>query len=149
MPRKVARAYDGDTGERLALLDLRGKGSKARSKANRKGRFALMYQAECQDLLTDSELSHFEARLLWFMMSHADWENRLMMTQSMMAKSFKVPPSQISRALRSVEARGYVRCIERGVYEINPLYFYKGDDEEQDQAVEQTHALFSIPGGRT
>jgi hypothetical protein len=34
------------------------------------------------------------------------------------------------------------------VYEINPLYFDKGDDEERDQAVEQSHALFSIPGGK-
>jgi hypothetical protein len=105
-------AIEVETGELLGVVDLRGKQSKARKRENRKGKFGLMYQAECADeILTSPDLSHFEARLAMYMASRVNWDNEVVMTQARMARAFKVPPSQICRALKTLEARA--GCLDR------------------------------------
>jgi hypothetical protein len=142
---KGVRAVDWETGERLAIVDLRGKGSKARKRANRKARFTLMYGAECEELLTDDSVHHFEVRLLWFMITRMDWDNRLMMSQKAMALAFKVPESQVSRAIQDLRRRGCIHRVSRGEFVINASYAFTGEDDERDRAIEGKRHLFAVP----
>jgi Mn-dependent DtxR family transcriptional regulator len=45
-----------------------------------------------------------------------EFGNVLHMTQVRMAKALKVPPSQVSRALKRLEAVGLVACADQGTY---------------------------------
>ena len=61
----------------------------------------MAYRAESDDITTDERLSNFETRLMWFMLNRMEFGNVLHMKQVRMAKALKVPPSQVSRALKS------------------------------------------------
>lgn len=140
----MVRAVDHDTGERLILIDGRGS-KKARSKKSRKGRFGLMYKMECaEDVITSTQLSHFEARLAIFLFVRTDWENLVRMSQTAIAVSMHVPSSQISRTMKKLISRGIIRVVERGVFEVNPRYFFMGEDDEREYAIKDRGHLFPI-----
>jgi len=139
----LVRAFDHDTGERLLLIDGRGK-RKARKKRDREGRFGLMYKMECaEDVLTNQALSHFEARLAIFLFVRTDWENQVRMSQSAIATAMHVPDSQISRTVKKLIGRGIIRLVERGVFEVNPRFFFTGEDDEREYAIKDRGHLFT------
>ena len=131
MPRKL-RTYDAETGERLAVVDLR----QLRSKPNRQSDFYMAYRAESDDITTDERLSNFETRLMWFMLNRMEFGNVLHMKQVRMAKALKVPPSQVSRALKKLEAVGLVACADQGTYVLSAEPGWRGPEAEREQAIE-------------
>lgn len=142
----MASAFDGETGERLILIDGRDK-KKARARKSRKGRFGLMYKVECaEDVITSNKLSHFEARLAIFLFVRTNWDNEVRMSQGAIAEAMSVPASQISRTIKKLVATGIIRVAERGVFEVNPKYFFMGEDDERDYAIKDRSHLFVIDG---
>lgn len=140
----MVRAIDHDTGEMLLLVDRRGT-KKARSKKSRKGRFGLMYKTECaEDVITSNKLSHFEARLAIFLFVRTDWDNLVRMSQARIAEAMHVPPSQISRTIKKLVGRGIIRSVDHGVFEVNPRYFFMGEDDEREYAIKDRGHLFPI-----
>jgi hypothetical protein len=131
VPRKL-RTYDAETGERLAVVDLR----QARPKQNRQSDFYMAFRAESDDITTDERLSNFETRLMWFMLNRMDFGNVLHMTQVRMAKALKVPPSQISRALKKLETLQLVACADQGTYVISGKPGWRSPENEREEAIE-------------
>lgn len=104
-----------------------------------------MYKMECaEDVITSTQLSHFEARLAIFLFVRTDWENLVRMSQTAIAVSMHVPSSQISRTMKKLISRGIIRVVERGVFEVNPRYFFMGEDDEREYAIKDRGHLFPI-----
>ena len=93
-------------------------------------------RAESDDITTDERLSNFETRLMWFMLNRMEFGNVLHMKQVRMAKALKVPPSQVSRALKKLEAVGLVACADQGTYVLSAEPGWRGPEAEREQAIE-------------
>lgn len=104
-----------------------------------------MYKTECaEDVITSNKLSHFEARLAIFLFVRTDWDNLVRMSQARIAEAMHVPPSQISRTIKKLVGRGIIRSVDHGVFEVNPRYFFMGEDDEREYAIKDRGHLFPI-----
>lgn len=124
----------------MAAIDLRKK-KKPRDKT-KKGRFGLLYKQECRDVLTDPDLSHFEARLAMILFSMTNWENQVVMPHEGIAQVIGKPRPQVSKAMKRLQDKGIIRQVQNGVVEVNPLYFFMGEDDERNEAVERMGSFF-------
>jgi DNA-binding IclR family transcriptional regulator len=104
-----------------------------------------MYKTECaEDVITSNKLSHFEARLAIFLFVRTDWENLVRMSQAEISQAMHVPASQISRTIKKLINRGIIRSQSKGVFEVNPRYFFMGEDDEREYAIKDRGHLFPI-----
>lgn len=78
---------------------------------------------------------------MWFMLNRMDFGNVLHMTQVRMAKALKVPPSQISRALKKLETLQLVACADQGTYVISAKPGEVGVDNATFLAPALVHAV--------
>jgi hypothetical protein len=110
VPRKL-RTYDAETGERLAVVDLRQR----KSKPNGQSDFYMAYSAESDDITTDERLSNFETRLMWFMLNRMEFGNVLHMKQVRMAKALKCRPRRSVERSRNSKRLALLRVPIRAL----------------------------------
>jgi DNA-binding MarR family transcriptional regulator len=75
-------------------------------------------------------------RLLWALISRADYENRLLLTQSGLGRDLKMAPSGISRAMRKLLVLDLIEKRD-GYYLLSPEVAWKGSGRNHIEALKE------------
>lgn len=81
-----------------------------------------------QQFMKELALTKMQAtsvKVLFYMMAHLDYENKVMLTQKMISEGMGISQPAVSKAIRELTSQGYVK---KGpiMYIINPLKVWRG-----------------------
>jgi CRP-like cAMP-binding protein len=120
------RAYDSQTGERLAVINLTGK-------RKTKRRFVMVF-VDVPSFTTDEKLSAFDKVLLMHLTWHMNTSNEVRLMQDELAKDLGVHQPTISKALKNLREARYVTCPRRGIIRVDPDFAWRDSLEANGEA---------------
>jgi predicted transcriptional regulator len=99
------KLFNEDTGE---ILEVR------RKKTKRTESFFMMNLKDAAAIAKTDNLHGTEYKVLFFLLSRIDYENRAVLTQSFIAKELGMPQPQVSAAIKKLVEAGVISKISVG-----------------------------------
>ena len=89
------------------------------------------------EMACDPSLTLADVRVWLFIVGNMEFENIFSMTQLAMAKRMLVPRQTVSRGVKTLIEKGYLRIIgaigKQNVYAVNPYYAFKSRASKYDE----------------
>jgi CRP-like cAMP-binding protein len=123
------RAYDSQTGERLAVINL----TDSKKKSKRKRRFVMVF-VDMPAFTTDEKLTAFDKVLLMHLAWHMNSSNEVRLMQDELAKDLGVHQPTISKSLKALREARYVTCPRRGIIRVDPDFAWRDSLEANEKA---------------
>lgn len=72
-----------------------------------------------------------KTRLAFWIMNNLDKENRLIMTQRMIAEKTKMSTKTVTETLKALISSNFLQKVQSGVYRVNPNIVFKGGKNQR------------------
>jgi DNA-binding MarR family transcriptional regulator len=88
-----------------------------------------MYQDAFLEIAQDKELNHTDTRVVLAILGKLGYENEFNLTQADLGNLLQVAPSNISKSMVKLEAKGYLQVVRtvgrQKVYQFNPYMAFR------------------------
>lgn len=81
-----------------------------------------------------------KTRLAFWIMNNLDKENRLIMTQRMIAEKTKMSTKTVTETLKALISSNFLQKVQSGVYRVNPNIVFKGGKNQRIDVLLQYRA---------
>ncbi|WP_177162446.1 replication/maintenance protein RepL [uncultured Fusobacterium sp.] len=82
-----------------------------------------------------------KTRLAFWIMNNLDKENRLIMTQRMIAEKTKMSTKTVTETLKALISSNFLQKVQSGVYRVNPNIVFKGGKNQRIDVLLQYRAI--------
>lgn len=82
-----------------------------------------------------------KTRLAFWIMNNLDKENRLIMTQRMIAEKTKMSTKTVTETLKALISSNFLQKVQSGVYRVNPNIVFKGGKNQRIDVLLQYRAV--------
>ena len=82
-----------------------------------------------------------KTRLAFWIMNNLDKENRLIMTQRMIAEKTKTSTKTVTETLKALISSNFLQKVQSGVYRVNPNIVFKGGKNQRIDVLLQYRAI--------
>lgn len=131
------RIFNDTTGE---LVEIRQRKNKKRKGRN----FFMVEQLDADNLSKMKDMHGTDHRILWFILSKIDFENKTLMTQAYIAKCLDMQQSLVSQSIKKLVDFGYIRKINvngTNGYLVNSEFAIKGSEKETKENIDEAAPL--------
>lgn len=82
-----------------------------------------------------------KTRLAFWIMNNLDKENRLIMTQRIIAEKTKMSTKTVTETLKALISSNFLQKVQSGVYRVNPNIVFKGGKNQRIDVLLQYRAI--------
>ena len=90
----------------------------------------MVFHKAAETLAKDKEIGLQAHRILWYVLSHVEYENRLLVTQADVREALKMKQADVSRAFKLLVKKEILIEVDKigtcKIYCLNPYSFWKG-----------------------